>query len=191
MSRTADPNRRAELLDAAVDYASRNGLATLQLRPLAIALGASPRLLLYYFGSKEELIVAVLARVGERQREAFATLETDPDSFAVTVRAAWKILSAKKTLPIFKLFFEIYGLALGEPERFPGFFARAVGGWLDYLEPSARRDGYSAADARAIATTILAGYRGFLLDLCATGERGRIARAVEFWIAGLDAMRSR
>ena len=83
---------------------------------------------------------------------------------------------------------EVYGLALQTPERFPGFLQRAVGVWLDFLEPSALRDGYSNSDARAIATMILAGYRGFLLDLCATGERRRLDRAVDLWIDALDTI---
>jgi hypothetical protein len=39
---------------------------------------------------------------------------------------------------------------------------------------------------RAIPTVLLAGYRGFLLDLCATRDRKRISRAVDLWIAALD-----
>ena len=46
----------------------------------------------------------------------------------------------------------------------------------------------SPRDARAIATVLLAGYRGFLLDLCATRDRKRINRAVDVWIAALDAI---
>jgi len=35
---------------------------------------------------------------------------------------------------------------------------------------------------------LLAGYRGFLLDLLATRDRARIDRAVELWIRALDAI---
>ncbi len=89
---------------------------------------------------------------------------------------------------LFRLFFEIYGLALQDRDRFPGFIERAVEGRLSYLERPALRDGYSRADARAIATVLLAGYRGFLLDLCTTRERKRLARAVDLWILALDAI---
>jgi hypothetical protein len=44
------------------------------------------------------------------------------------------------------------------------------------------RGGMSAADARVHATIVLAGFRGFLLDLCATGDTKRIGRAVVRWI---------
>jgi AcrR family transcriptional regulator len=37
------------------------------VRPLAKAVGSSPRVLLYYVGSKEELVVKTLARLRDRQ----------------------------------------------------------------------------------------------------------------------------
>ncbi|MBC5801320.1 MAG: TetR/AcrR family transcriptional regulator [Candidatus Eremiobacteraeota bacterium] len=170
-----------------VDYVAANGLTDLQLRPLATAVGASPRSLLYHFTSKEGLILAILRQAAERQRALFERLP-NAESYAETVRAAWAIMSAPKNAAIFRLFFEIYGLALQDRSRFPGFFERAVDGWLAYLEAPALRDGYGRHDARAIATVLLCGYRGFLLDLCATGDRKRISRAVDIWTAMLDAI---
>jgi AcrR family transcriptional regulator len=52
MARTVDPQRRTDLLDRIVDYVAENGLSELQLRPLAKAVGSSPRVLLYYFPRK-------------------------------------------------------------------------------------------------------------------------------------------
>ena len=48
--------RRAELLDACYGYVLTHGLAGLSLRPLAAATGTSPRVLLYLFESKENLV---------------------------------------------------------------------------------------------------------------------------------------
>ncbi len=188
MARTADEQRRVELLERIVDYVMHNGLSDLSLRPLAEAVGSSPRGLLYYFGSKDELIAGVLGAAGVRQRAIFERLPRNAASYRETVRAAWKLLSAPEHVSLFRLFFEVYGLALQTPARYPGFLDRAVGVWLDFLEPSALRDGHTKADARAIATVILAGYRGFLLDLCTTGQRRRLDRAVELWIDSLDAI---
>ena len=75
MSRTPDEARRAELLDRAVDYVCRQGLADLSLRPLAKAVGSSPRVLLYYFGSKENLVVEIIGRGRARQRAMMAQLK--------------------------------------------------------------------------------------------------------------------
>jgi AcrR family transcriptional regulator len=190
MARTADEERRVELLERIVDYVTANGLSDLSLRPLAEAVGSSPRVLLYYFESKDALVAEMLTAAGERQRALFAELPRSAASYRETVRAAWKVLSAPQNEPIFRLFYEVYGLALQDPKRFPGFLERAVDVWLDYLEPSAQRDGYRKADARAIASVILAGYRGFLLDLCTTGDRRRLDRAVDLWISALDGIPS-
>ena len=75
MSRTADETRRAELLDRAVDYVCRHGLAELSLRPLAKAIGSSPRVLLYYFESKEAMVVEIVRRGRARQRAMMANLK--------------------------------------------------------------------------------------------------------------------
>jgi AcrR family transcriptional regulator len=189
MPRTVDRENRSQLLDRAVDYVYENGIATLSLRPLAKALGVSPGVLIYHFASKERLIVEMLARAGHRQRVLFERMRSDDDrSSAEVCRDAWRVLSDPKAQQIFRLFFEVYALALQDATRFPGFFPGAVANWLAFLEQPALRDGASKREARKRATIILAGFRGFLLDLCATRERTRVDGAVEAWIQSLDAI---
>ncbi|RVC88911.1 TetR/AcrR family transcriptional regulator, partial [Mesorhizobium sp. M2A.F.Ca.ET.017.03.2.1] len=65
---TAEPSlRRAELLDASYAYVLDHGLNGLSLRPLAAAIGSSPRVLLYLFGSKEKLLRELLVRARTEQ----------------------------------------------------------------------------------------------------------------------------
>src|SRR5882672_1697025 len=64
-------DRRAKLLDEVADYILSNGLADLSLRPLATAIGTSPRMLLYFFGSKERLIAQALAHIRTREQLDF------------------------------------------------------------------------------------------------------------------------
>jgi len=187
MARGAD-QRRADLLERITDYVAQNGLADLSLRPLADAVASSPRVLLYYFASKENLIAEVLAHLRARQRALFATLPRESASYDVTIRGAWTFMSAPKNERVFRLFFEIYGLALQSPERYGEFLRGAVDDWIAYLALSKVESGYTERDARAIATVLLAGYRGFLLDLLATGDRARVNRAVDLWILSLDAL---
>ena len=72
MTKPAAPERRAKLLNEVVDYILSNGLAGLSLRPLAAGVNTSPRMLLYFFGSKEQLISEALAQIRLRQQADFA-----------------------------------------------------------------------------------------------------------------------
>ncbi|HEY1653575.1 MAG TPA: TetR/AcrR family transcriptional regulator [Candidatus Tumulicola sp.] len=187
MSRTADEAHRLALLEKAVDYVCRHGLADLSLRPLAKAIGSSPRVLLYYFGSKDELVVEIIRRGRARQRETMAHLKFSATlSPREATRMLWRHWSSPQWEPLMRLFFEVYGLALQDRSRFPGFLEGAVEEWLAALESCSTLPGYDRADARAFATMMIAGFRGFLLDLCATHDRARIDAAVDLWLRLLD-----
>lgn len=187
MSRTPDEKRRAELLASIVDYVFEHGVSQLSLRPLGEAVGASPRLLLYFFGSKEELVTEVLAAAGARQRTIVNRLKMEHMATpARACREIWKAVSDPKSEPIFRLFFEVYGLALQDRERYASFLKRVVADWLAFIAQPMIAGGWPPAQAQAFATVILAGFRGFLLDLCATRDRKRINRAVEIWLDMLN-----
>jgi hypothetical protein len=97
-------------------------------------------------------------------------------------------MSAPASEPIFRLLFEVYGLALQDRKRFARFLKRVVEPWLQFIAGPLIRDGWSQADARAYATIVIAGFRGFLLDLCATRDRARVTRAVEMWFVTLASV---
>ncbi len=163
---------RARLLDAAVTYVSDHGMGDLSLRALARALGTSHRMLIYHFGSKEELLVEVIKAVEERQREALAALDHDGSrSQAELTRAMWRRFTDPSLAANERLFFEVYGQALqGRPHT-----AHLLDGIVDsWIEPAVAR-----IDARlAVAVT-----RGLLLDLLATGDRAAVDAAMERFIA--------
>jgi AcrR family transcriptional regulator len=191
VSRTPDAAHRLELLDRAVDFVSVHGLSGLSLRPLAKALGTSPRVLLYYFGSKDELIVAIIRRGRARQQTTIAGLKLTSDlSPGELMRLLWRHWTDAKHLPLMRLFFEVYALALSQPARFPGFLEGAIEEWLGALQACSTRPGDTHADARVFATMLIATFRGFTLDLAATGDRKRLNDAVALWIEMLDGYRS-
>jgi AcrR family transcriptional regulator len=179
MGRPNDPALRAELLDGAVRYASRHGIATLSLRPLAKALGTTAPLLVYHFGSKDALLVELMNEARRRQHAILIDAEARGLSDAEGAKALWRRISAPAALPLVRLFFEMYALALRDRARFPGFLDRAVGDWLDAIAPR-----NAPARERAQATVLLAAFRGFLLDVCASGDHARVDRAVDLFIDG-------
>lgn len=187
MSRTPDEAHRAQLLDRITAYVSKNGVADLSLRPLAQAVGSSPRVLLYHFGSKEDLIALALQRAGEEQRRLFSALRVKHAGSVEGCREIWKILSAPRSEPAFRLFFEVYGLALQDRRRFARFLKQAVAPWLRFIGDPLVEAGWAPTEAQAYATLVLGAFRGFLLDLCATRDRERIDRAVDLWLQTLSA----
>jgi AcrR family transcriptional regulator len=189
MARTANTERPDALLDAVVDHLAAHGVAEVSLRPLATAVGSSPRGLLYYFGSKEALTVLALARLRERQRAAYGKLKLAANaSPREACRAIWRHMSAPASEPSFRMFFQAYSMGLQDPKRFADFLHSAVEDWLQFLAAPRIARGHSRAAARAFATVVLAGFRGFMLDLCASRDRARVDAAVELWLQALDAM---
>jgi AcrR family transcriptional regulator len=187
--RTASETRPAKLLDAIVGYLVKTGVAELSLRPLAKAVGSSPRVLLYYFGSKEELVVRALRRLRERQRGTFSGLrEAKYERPSDACRTIWKQMSAPQSEKLFTFFFETYALALRHPRRFGDFLTNAVEDWLEFVAEALIRKGQTRSEARAFATIVIAGFRGFMLDYCASRDRERVDRAVDLWLDSLDTI---
>lgn len=56
---------RERLLEAAIHYVMSRGVSDLSLREIAAAIGTSHRMLIYHFGSKEGLFVAIIRAVEE------------------------------------------------------------------------------------------------------------------------------
>ena len=186
MSRTVDEKRPGELRDAIVHYLVKNGLTGLSLRPLAKALGCTPRVLLYHFGSKEKMVIEVLAQVRERQRASYDQVEAP--TFGEACLKIWERMSAPDSEPLFRLFFETYGMALRFPKTYRAFLHDTIEDWLQNIAEPLCREGWSPREARAFATIVLAGLRGFMLDFCTTHDRNRLDHAVSLWLRGLDSM---
>jgi AcrR family transcriptional regulator len=188
MTRPPDLARREELLAAIVDYVLENGLADLSLRPLAEAVGSSPRVLLYYWGSKAELVQAIVEAARARQLVGFAAIrDARYESVDDACLDVWKIMTQPKHEPLFRFFFELFGIALQDRKAYASFLHHAINDWLQFFARPLTEKGVPERDARAYGTIVLAGFRGFLMDFCATHDRARIDRAVSMWLRSLDA----
>jgi AcrR family transcriptional regulator len=182
MARTRDEARRAALLEAVVDYVCEHGLADLSLRPLAKAVGSSPRVLLHYFTSKEELVVEIIRAGRRRQQAMVAELKLSDLSPREIAAALWRQWSAPRWQALTRLSFEVYSLALQDRARFGDFLKRSIEDWLTALERCAPNPDASRAEIRAYATMLIAGFRGFLLDLLGSGDRKRVEEAFTRWL---------
>jgi AcrR family transcriptional regulator len=187
--------RRPQLLEAAYDYALSYGLADLSLRPLAAAIGSSPRVLLYLFGDKDGLVRALLARARSDELALLQRLQATSRAPLGLVSAAeetWRWLSAPAHRPLLVLWAEAYTHSLVDPDGpWSGFARSTVHDWLDVLadaQTSAERRTKLGERRRTLA---LAALRGALLDLLATGERERVDAAIRLQLGLLDRGRRR
>jgi AcrR family transcriptional regulator len=186
MSRPVNDKRPGELRKAIVQYLIKRGLHGLSLRPLAKALGCTPRVLLYHFGSKEKMVIEVLAQIRQRQRATYGRVQGA--SFAEGCQTIWKHMSAPDSEPLFRLFFETCGIALRHPRLYKAFLHDSIEDWLQLMTDELAGERYPRRRARAIATIVLAGLRGFMLDFCTTHDRKRVDQAVGLWLRSLDSM---
>ncbi|MCW2794185.1 MAG: TetR family transcriptional regulator [Nocardioides sp.] len=189
-TRTTSPSaRETALLELAWDYVLGNGVSDLSLRPLASAIGSSPRVLLFLFGSKEELVRRLLARARREELEALAPSSGDAagtPGLAHTTAAVWDWLSQPEHGGLLRLWLEAYARSVSEPGGVWDEFARGtVEDWLGLLTraqpPAVRR----TTQGRVERTLALAVLRGALIDLLATGDRDRVDGAVRSFVATL------
>jgi AcrR family transcriptional regulator len=179
--------RREEVLERAYRSVLERGISGISLRPLAKAVGSSPRVLLFLFGSKDGLIRALLERA---RRDELELLDQVPVGEQVGLAAAvaliWSWLSAPEHRALLRLWTEAYARSLVEPGGPWAEFAKAtVEDWLAVLataQPARVRRSRAASAERTLALSVL---RGAMLDLLATGDQKRTTAAVERHLADL------
>ena len=185
--------RKAELLEAAYSYALAHGLADLSLRPLSAAIGTSPRVLLFLFGSKEMLMQAILARARAEELAMLEALHRDhPDAdLAGAVLRVWEWLANPRHRRLLALWVEGYSRSLiSQNGPWANFGLSSVANWLEVLatyQPAGVRSTGAGAAQRTAALAVL---RGSLLDLLATGDEQRTGAAIRQQLRGFTRQSS-
>ncbi|MCU1476104.1 MAG: hypothetical protein JWQ64_797 [Subtercola sp.] len=181
-------DRKQLLLDRIVDYVLENGITQLTLRGLATAVGSNNRMLLYYFGSREELIIAALDGAELRfpgMAAVITALDTSTAPLDERLLSAWATISDPANLPFHRLFFEIFGLAGFERQRFRTFLGEVGTEWVAHVSAVLVEGGVPDAQAELFAHEIVALWRGLQATLLTGGDRAVIDRAARAATAAL------
>jgi AcrR family transcriptional regulator len=171
---------KENLLTRVIAYTETHGIGDLSLRQLAAAIGTSHRMLLYHFGSREGLLVALVKAVEQQQREVLASLSLAPGVTEAGL-AFWTHLSDPARWPRIRLFYEIYGQALQGRPGTTEFLDGIIDDWLEPVTDLLHRHGMPEAKARAHARLGLAVTRGLLLDLVTTADRAGVDEAMALY----------
>jgi AcrR family transcriptional regulator len=169
MARPPDLERRQELLDAVVKECAERGIGDRSLRDVAAAVGTSHRMLLHHFGSRNELLLAIVDEVERRQRALLPKLPVKP---AAAMAAMWADLRRPELRPFERLFFECYARGVQGEQPFARMLPGAVEAWLTDA---------AAADP-ALVRLGLAVMRGLLLDLVGTDDHAGVDAAAQAFI---------
>ena len=174
MPRKPDDQRRADLLAAVIASCAENGIGNRSLRDIADSVGTSHRMLLHHFGSREELLVAIVETIEARQ---VGELDTSPQDPAGAFEHMWRSVRNPSMWPFERLFFECYARGAQGEEPFSRLLPVAVRGWL--REVAARAE--TTADP-ALTRLALATVRGLLLDLVGTQDRKAVDAAADTFV---------
>ena len=160
--------RRTQIRDAAFELAAGAGLKAVTIRDVAERAGLSPGLVLFHFGSKEQLILALLDWVLEtttalRIGPDIVNIAAPSERLLVLLRQEMARLASEPLL--IRLFFEFWSAGLWDPEiglrmqrelgRYREAF-RPITAALLAAEPD-RFSGVTADSLAAVAVSIIKG----------------------------------
>jgi hypothetical protein len=143
-------------------------------------------MLVYHFGSREGLMREILAGLREREDSrirAWFQSRRKQHTLPEFVRWYWQRLSEPRARPAVRLIFELYALALRDPQSYPGVLTGPLAYWQNLGDKAGTAWKVNAAEA----TLLLAATRGLLLDLCATEDSTRVRQAMKLLARFLQA----
>jgi AcrR family transcriptional regulator len=169
------------LLEKVMAYATSQGFADKSLREIAAGIGTSHRMLLYHFGSREGLLVAIVSRVEQQQRDVLTALAGSAGSTPAEVMLAlWRQVSDPRLRPYVRLFFAVVGLAVQGVPGTTSLLDGLTAPWLDQGAEVAERLDLPPDPVGlrlAIATT-----RGLLLELLAGADPAEVDAAYQMLV---------
>ena len=171
-----------EILDAAIEVSVESGLGALTFSRVAEAVGISDRMVVYYFPTKNDLIVGVAERLGAELQtllaKAFGEERQSPEDL---LALAWPVLASRRGDRVFALFFEMIGFASSGQEPYPTMVRGLMDAWRDWLAERVVGDRIDVRRRRALS--VMARIDGLLMIRRTMGNEAAVLAAREMGIA--------
>jgi AcrR family transcriptional regulator len=178
---------RDRLLELVIEHFVADGLHDQSLRQIATAIGSSHRMLLYHFGSRDGLLVALGEAVEARTKTQLAEIRAamqapgSPEATDEAIRQTWALVSDPALGNFERLFFALYGRGLQGDDAMRPLMKENIEDWIEFRVPEAAAMGIDPQAARRHNRLGLAVVRGLLLDLLATGDADEVQAALEIF----------
>src|SRR5438093_5017030 len=181
MSRTGRPDlrrarsedTRTQILDAARDSLSEEGYTGTTTREIADRAGVQLSLVHYHFGSKREVLAAVLSRENERLLERQRALYAGPEPLAEKWRTACAYLREDLRSGYVRILWELWAVSLADREL-AALWREALSGWRALLEDVAtewsdERQLDLPSSPRVLGTLVAHAFQGAEAEILAGG----------------------
>ncbi len=166
MSRPIEPEKKQALLEQCLDAAIASGVIDFSINTIAKTIGTSGRMLVYHFGSKQELERQVITLLEIRLREKLWSFETvtagREDALTTTLLAMWQHLTSPALHGLLKLTMALNQRAIQGDVETQKFLAREHQQWVDALT--------ALTNDETTALVLLHLFQGAILDFLTTGD---------------------
>ncbi|WP_291049209.1 TetR/AcrR family transcriptional regulator [Herbiconiux sp.] len=186
---TPHSRERRRLLALVGDHIVDHGVNNVSLSSLARTVGSNNRMLLYYFGSKEELLDEASLAALERFPGIHHLMgELDDDGPAdVLLERAWTRIADKRNRPFLQLFFELFTLHMRHSERNDEYFRRIANQWPEGVARLLVREGFDPQTAEECSVAVVALWRGLQISLLAGADPDELRVAHQRALASILA----
>lgn len=172
MPRPVNVEKRAELLKQVVHHLQHHGVAQMSLSPLAESIGTTKRMLLYYFGSRENLLAQALAASRPDAHAMFDDVH-DTAGLRKAAQALWEAMTVGEQSGPVRMLLQLLSLAATDPEQYGDLAADSVEVMIGPIAAAYVRLGHPPQQARAGATLLVSGLRGLCQDRLVTRDAAR------------------
>jgi len=137
----------------------------MSLRPIAAELETSARMLVYHFGSKQELTAAILERVADMWMGILSERMGQDGPVSEILSDFWHTTLVEPAhRDIQTLAFQAWSMGLsGNQPAYNAFLERVAAGWVALVERGFVERGMEPTQARIKATFVVATIEGLLL----------------------------
>ncbi|MFD3446306.1 TetR/AcrR family transcriptional regulator [Microbacteriaceae bacterium 4G12] len=188
MARKANPNRRIVLLDGITEALYTRPIGEISFRTLAESLGVSTYTLVYHFGTREELLQAILQSITDQQSVALGLVDAElhtVDDLTAHLEHAFDVMADPGNRQLQRIEIEAAMLGVMSPDLLPDA-RRTFDSWLQVLRSGLSEIGLDDARADIAARMLVDGMYGIKYDLVLTAD---VDRATDAFRTLLDRSR--
>ncbi|MDN4598894.1 MULTISPECIES: TetR/AcrR family transcriptional regulator [Leifsonia] len=184
MGRTPDPNRKPELLGRIMDHVATEPLSRMTFRSLASALGVSTYSFVYHFGSRQEMIDAILEEGVRQQSESLVGVDVtafDRDQFRDWYKEAFRHSLRENNRTALRLQFEAGALEPIDPD-IGKRITTAFTGWRDTVKSWLKKQGVETRRAGVLAHWLVDSAAGLHFGYLMSGDRTATVHAFDVFL---------